>query len=114
MRITNTGATVDRLLSASIPRAGRGEVHEMGNVNGVMTMNEVAGGLAIPPGGTVELKPGGYHLMFMDLSSGPKAGETVRGTLTFEQAGKIDVAFRVSPVGAPGPVGGAMLEHQHH
>lgn len=114
VRITNTGAMPDRLVSASIPLAGRGEVHEMATVNGVMTMNEVAGGLTIPPGGTVELKPGGYHLMFMDLSSGPKAGDTVRGTLTFEKAGKVDVAFRVSPVGAPGPAGGAMSEHQHH
>lgn len=114
VRITNAGATPDRLVAASIPLAGRGEVHEMANVGGVMTMNEVAGGLAIPPGGTVELKPGGYHLMFMDLASGPKAGETVHGTLTFETAGKVDVVFRVSPVGAPGPVGGAMSEHQHH
>lgn len=114
VRITNTGATPDRLIAASIPLAGRGEVHEMATVGGVMTMNEVAGGLAIPPGATVELKPGGYHLMFMDLASGPKAGETVRGTLTFERAGRVDVTFRVSPVGAPGPAAGATPEHQHH
>ena len=110
LRITNTGREADRLLATSIPIAGRGEVHEMSNEGGVMRMREVAGGLAIEPGRSVELKPGGFHLMFLDLSSPVAVGQPIRGTLTFEKAGRVEVSFEVAPVGARGPVGG----HAHH
>ncbi len=46
--------------------------------DGVMRMREVTGGLAIPAGGSVELKPGGLHIMFVDLKAGLKAGDTVK------------------------------------
>ena len=109
VRITNDGPEPDRLVQASIPQAGRGEVHEMSTQDGIMRMREVEGGIEIRPGQTVELKPGGYHLMFMDVTSGPKEGEAVRGTLTFRKAGRVDVTFRVSGLGAQGPA----AEHQH-
>jgi uncharacterized protein YcnI len=108
LRITNTGQEPDRLLGAAIPQAGRGEVHRMANEGGVAKMAPVEGGLTIPPGGTVELKPGGYHLMFLDLATGLKEGEAVRGTLVFEKAGRVDVTFPVGGIGASGPG-----EHQH-
>jgi copper(I)-binding protein len=111
LRITNTGREPDRLMSAAIPQAGRGEVHATTNEGGVSKMLPVAGGLAIPPGGTVELKPGGHHLMFMDLASGLKEGETVHGTLVFEKAGRVEVAFPVGGIGSPGP--GASHHHRH-
>lgn len=103
LRITNNGSEPDRLLSAAIPQAARGVVHATLNEGGVARMMPVEGGLVIPPGGTVELKPGGHHLMFMDLASGLKEGETVRGTLVFEKAGRVEVVFPVRPVGASGP-----------
>ena len=108
LRITNTGSEPDRLVAASIPLAGRGEVHEMSTQDGIMRMRELEGGLEIKPGQTVELKPGGFHLMFMDLTGAPKAGEPVRGTLTFQKAGRVDVTFGVTAIGASAPA-----EHQH-
>ncbi len=115
--LVNTGAADDRLIGASIPQAGRGEVHSMSIEDGVMKMAPVAGGVAVEPGKTVALKPGGLHLMFLDLKDGLKAGETVTGTLTFEKAGTITVRFPVAPIGAQGPGGGvdaAAGGHQHH
>lgn len=110
VRITNTGASPDRLVGGSFPGAGRVEIHEMSTEGGVMRMRPVEGGLAIAPGATVELKPGGFHLMFMDLSAGLKEGEVVRATLVFERAGTVPLEFRVGGIGAQaGPEG-----PQHH
>ena len=65
-------------------------------VDGVMQMREIPGGLAIPADGSVSLKPGGYHVMLIDLKKPLKAGETVQLTLNFEKAGKVDVSARRS------------------
>jgi copper(I)-binding protein len=99
LRITNTGSEPDRLISASTPLASRGEVHEMAVQNGVMHMRPLAQGLTIEPGKNVELRPGGFHLMFHDLKGGFKEGETVDVTLTFEKAGSVMVTFPVSGLG---------------
>ena len=64
-----------------------------------MKMRELTKGLDIPPGATVELKPGSYHVMMMNLSRQMTKGERVKGSLTFEKAGKIDVEFAVEAVG---------------
>lgn len=109
LKITNTGSAPDRLIGGTVPFAGRFEIHEMATDNGVMKMRELPKGLEIKPGETVELKPGGYHLMFMDLTSGLKEGQSVKGTLAFEKAGKVDVEFKVGPIGGA-PSGG----HSHH
>jgi uncharacterized protein YcnI/copper(I)-binding protein len=114
MKITNTGKEPDRLIGGTVPFAGRFEVHEMAMNNGVMTMRELSKGLEIKPGETVELKPGGYHLMFMDLKQGLKEGEAVKGTLVFEKAGKVDVEYKVGPIGGGAPSGGAGGGHSHH
>ena len=100
LTIVNTGAEPDRLIGGAMPLAGRFEVHEMKVEDGVMKMREVRGGLEIGPGQKVELKPGGYHLMFMDLNAPLKQGETVKGQLRFEKAGTVDVEFKVEAVGA--------------
>lgn len=105
MRITNTGAEPDRLVGGSFPLAGRFEVHEMAVANGVMTMRELAAGLEIAPGQTVELKPGGYHLMFMELREQVRAGAPIRGTLIFARAGSVEIEYQVTPVGARAPSG---------
>ena len=77
-------ATQDaKLISAKSPAAGIVEVHEMAMDGGVMKMRAIEG-LALPMGKAVELKPGGYHVMLMDLKSQVKEGDAVPLTLTFE------------------------------
>lgn len=100
MRITNGGSAPDRLVGGSIPGAGRSEVHEMSEAGGVMRMAALPKGLEIRPGQTVELSPGGYHLMFLDLSRALKEGERIEGSLTFEKAGSVPVTFAVRSIGA--------------
>lgn len=77
-----------RLVGASSPVAGVVEVHEMAMEGNVMKMRALADGLALPAGQTVELKPGGYHVMLMDLKQPLEAGSTVPVTLVFEGADK--------------------------
>lgn len=103
LRVTNHGSEPDRLVGATIPLAARGEVHEMSMTNGVMHMAPVEGGLEIKPGQSVVLKPGGYHLMFMNLHAALKKGETIAGTLAFTKAGTVAVRFPVESLGATGP-----------
>ena len=110
MKITNSGSEADRLVGGSVPFAGRFEVHEMAMDGGVMKMRETKG-LEIKPGQTVELKPGGYHVMFMGLKQGPKEGQTIKGTLMFEKAGTVEIEYRVAPIGAAAPAGGGHSSH---
>ena len=75
-----------RLVGVSSPVAGVAQVHEMKMDNGVMKMAELPTGLDLPAGKTVELKPGSYHVMLMDLKA-PVANDTmVPVTLTFQDA----------------------------
>jgi copper(I)-binding protein len=83
--------------------AGKVEVHEMAMNNGVMTMRPLDKGLAIEPGKTVKLAPGGYHLMLMDLKGPFKQGDKVPVTLEFEKAGKVTLSLDVQGVGAQAP-----------
>jgi hypothetical protein len=103
LTITNTGTEADRLVKVEAAHAGMSEVHQMKMVDGVMEMREVEGGLEIPPGETVTLAPGGFHLMFMGLKAGQKQGAALPVTLTFERAGPVDVLLDVYPIGSPGP-----------
>jgi copper(I)-binding protein len=115
MKIINNGKEPDRLIGGSVPFASRFEIHEMSMDGGMMKMRELPKGIEIRPGQTVELTPGGYHLMFQELKSGLKQGQTVKGTLVFEKAGKVDVEYRVGPIGGGAPSGGASGGgHSHH
>jgi copper(I)-binding protein len=107
LTIENKGATPDRLLGGSGDIAGKVEVHEMTMNNGVMTMRPLDKGLAIEPGKTVKLAPGGYHLMIMDLKTPFKQGDKVPVTLQFEKAGKVTLSLDVQSVGAQAPAGGS-------
>lgn len=100
LKVTNNGATADRLTGAATASADRVEIHEMSMTDGVMKMRPLADGLTIKPGETVELKPGGFHMMFMDIKQPLKQGDTLKATLTFEKAGKLDVSFNVNAIGA--------------
>ena len=92
--IRNTGKSADRLLSASTPAAASVELHEMSRVNDVMKMREVKN-MEVPANGVLELKPGGFHLMFINLKAPFKQGERVPVTLKFEKAGEMKVELAV-------------------
>lgn len=96
--ITNGGDADDRLVSASSPVAGHVEIHEMAMEGDVMRMRELPDGLPIPAGEAVELKPGGYHLMFMELKKPLVEGETVPVTLVFEKSGEVQLDLPVGPM----------------
>lgn len=105
LTIENKGAAPDRLIGGRGDIAGKVEVHEMTMNNGVMTMRPLDKGLAIEPGKTVKLAPGGYHLMMFDLKGPLKQGEKVPVTLEFEKAGNVNLTLDVRGVGAQGPGG---------
>lgn len=92
-----------RLVEVKSPAAKIVEIHEMKMDNNVMRMRAI-NGLALPAGKGVELKPGGYHIMLMELNQGLKEGETVALTLVLEGSdGKrqmIDLKAPVRPLTA--------------
>lgn len=100
MTITNTGNTPDTLIGGSVDIGGRLELHEMTMEGGIMKMRELKPGLVIKPGETVTLKPGSYHLMFMDLKEPIASGKSLQGTLVFEKAGTVQVEYEIEPIGA--------------
>jgi copper(I)-binding protein len=99
--VENTGTTSDRLIRVASSAAGGAELHEMAMDGGVMKMRAIAA-MDVPAGGRLELKPGGYHVMMIDLKQPLKAGEKVPLTLTFERAGSIDIAVDVEAMGSMG------------
>ncbi|WP_419907347.1 copper chaperone PCu(A)C [Hoeflea sp.] len=98
--ITNKGAADDRLVAVSSPVTDRVEIHEMAVVDDVMRMRPLPDGIVIPAGETVELKPGGYHLMFMDVEKGFAEGDMVPVVLSFEKAGNVDLKLPAMPAGS--------------
>lgn len=102
LKITNNGPA-DRLLSAATDRAVTVQLHEMKTDGGVMVMRELKDGIVVPANGTVELKPGGYHVMFLNVNQPFKEGEKIKARLIFEKAGTIEIDFEVGSAveGAP-------------
>ncbi|MEE9313411.1 MAG: copper chaperone PCu(A)C [Rhizobiaceae bacterium] len=96
--ITNNGSAADRLIGGTASFAGKIEIHEMKVADGIMRMKEIEGGLEIPAGETVKLMPGGNHVMFMKLSDALKVDENRKVTLTFKNAGNVDVMFNVKSI----------------
>ena len=109
MTITNTGKAADRLTGGSTTVSSKFELHEMSMDNGVMKMRPLASGLEIKPGQTVELKPGGHHIMLVGMKEQLKAGDHFKATLDFAKAGKVDVDFIVEGLGATH--GGMDMKH---
>ncbi|MCK1359953.1 copper chaperone PCu(A)C [Bradyrhizobium sp. 199] len=103
LTIENKGTAADRLVSVSADIAGKAEIHEMAMDNGVMKMRPLDKGVAIDPGKTVKLAPGGSHLMLQELKGPFKQGGKVPVTLQFEKAGKVAVSLDVQGVGAQAP-----------
>ena len=99
MKITNTGSAPDRLVGGATEAAKKFEIHEMKMDGSVMKMRELTDGLEIPPGGTIELKPGSFHVMMTGVTKPFVKGERVKASLTFEKAGKVDIEFTVDALG---------------
>jgi len=95
LTIANKGKAADKLVGASSPTAQKVEIHTMTMKDNVMVMRPVEGGLEIPAGETVELKPGGFHVMFMGVKEAFKEGGAVPVTLEFEHAGKVEIQVPV-------------------
>ena len=113
--MTLTAKEGTQLVGVSSPAAGVAEVHEMKMENDVMKMRAVAG-LDLPAGQAVSLKPGGYHLMLMDLKAPLQKDSTVPVTLRFKDAKGVESSLDlVLPVGAtaPGSAGGKTADHKH-
>jgi len=89
------GAQADALLSAASPVAAKVELHETSMDSSGMTGMHPIGRLEVPAGGTVTLQPGGYHLMFMELTGTITVGGSVEIRLTFEKAGVVTVQAEV-------------------
>ena len=108
-----TSASGGKLVAGSSPVAGLVEIHEMALEGNVMKMRALPAGLDLPAGKTVELKPGGYHVMLMDLKQQVKEGDTVPVTLVIEgKDGKketLEVKAPVRPLNAAAPMAG----HKH-
>ena len=98
LKIENKGAA-DQLVSASSPVAGEVQLHEMAMEGNVMKMRQVKD-IVVPANGSVELKPGGMHLMFMNIKAPLAAGEIVPVKLKFAKAGEVEVKVPVNAMGA--------------
>ena len=111
MQIANKGKTADRLLAVSSDISERGEVHETTMSDGVMKMREMTKGVEIAPGATLELKPGSYHVMFINLKKPLAAGETVKAKLKFEKAGEAEIVLKVEAMGSGAPAHSGHMKH---
>ena len=109
-----TSAQDARLVEVKSPVAGVVEIHEMTMEKDVMKMRALPKGLELPAGKGVELKPGGYHVMLMDLKQQMKEGDTVPVTLVVEGKDKklttIEVKAPVKPLATASK---APAEHKH-
>lgn len=110
MTIRSVNGQADRLLGGSSPRAARIEVHGMFQEGDVVRMRRVHA-LEIVPGDVIELRPGGLHLMFVDVTEPFREGERIPATLVFDRAGEVQLEFLVGGIGDDGPDGGAVHDH---
>ena len=111
MRLTAPQST--KLVRVESPAAGIAEVHEMKMDGDIMKMRAVPA-LDLPAGKTVELKPGGYHVMLLDLKAPLMKDSAVPVTLTFEDAKGTQSQLNLSlPVGTSAPGGAAAAAHGH-
>ena len=96
--LENRGISAHRLVGADTDAAERVEIHESLLVDDVMRMNMIDG-VDVPPGGTVELRPGGIHLMLLGLTRALVDGEEIHLILRFEGLGKVPVSVPVQVTG---------------
>ena len=109
--VTNNGAETDRLIDVSGDVAGRVELHATLMEGDVMRMRPVKDGVEILPGQSVEIVPGGLHIMLMGLTEPLKEGDSFPLSLRFEHAGSVDVFVHVE--NKPEKTAPPMREHHH-
>jgi hypothetical protein len=111
LTVTSAATAPDRMSCVASDAAASCQIHSTTMDNGVMKMRPVEAGLEIKPSESVTLKPGGFHIMLVDLKHPLEAGKTVEVTLQFEKAGPVKVELPVLAIGAPAPnadAGGSM------
>ena len=112
--MTVTSKENSKLVAASTPVAGIVEIHEMKMDKDVMKMSALPNGLDLPAGKSVDLKPGSFHIMLMDLKMPLNKDIAVPLTLTFQDAtGKRTQQVVQIPVSTQAPAGQAMGDHKH-
>ncbi|MFT3730650.1 MAG: copper chaperone PCu(A)C [Hyphomicrobium sp.] len=122
LSITNNSKDSDKLIGGTFEGADHVEIHEMKMDGDKMIMRQLKDGLEIKPGETVKFAPGSNHLMFVGLKAPIVKGPNVKGSLSFEKAGTIDVSFKVESIGATSssdgdhgsmPMNGDEMKHDH-
>src|SRR5262249_8002791 len=108
LTITNKGKVADRLIGGTSPAAGQIGVHEMVEVDGKSKTRSLADGIVIAPGKTIEFKPGSLRLVLLGLKEPFQAGQKIKGALTFEKAGTVEIVYNVeeNPAATTGSAGG--------
>ncbi len=104
LKFENKGKTADKLISVTADVSQSVELHSMSMDGDIARMRQVDA-IEIPAGKTVELKPGGLHIMFMGLKAPLKLGTSFPATLKFEKAGELKVEIKVDD--------GAGAAHKH-
>lgn len=95
MVLANGGAEADSLVAAQADVSKAIEIHETVMEGDVMRMQQVEGGIQVPAGGQVELKPGGYHVMLIGLTRDLAVGDKFPLTLEFASGAKLQVEAEV-------------------
>jgi periplasmic copper chaperone A len=116
LSIENKGKEADKLVSAESTAAEKAELHQSSEVNGVMSMRPVEGGIEVKSGAVTELKPGGYHIMLLGLKRQLREGDMVPLTITLAKAGPVSVEIKVEKTGAAGarPAHDHDMSHMDH
>ena len=103
LTVTNTGPQDDRLIAAEAGVSKTVELHTHEKDGDIMRMRRVEF-IAVPAGGAAQLRPGGDHVMFINLHKPLKEGDMVPVTLVFEKAGRKQIDMPVLSVGAMQPM----------
>ena len=112
LTLTNAGSEPDTLIGGSTPLAERIEIHQMTMEDGIARMRPLPDGVEIAPGSSVELAPGGTHLMFIKPTRPLVEGERIEATLEFSRAGAVKVEFVVQRNASEEP--GQADDHSGH
>ena len=110
MTINNSGSSKHKLVQAESPVARRGELHTHINDRGVMRMRQVPA-IEIDAAGQTQLKPGGYHVMLLDLQASLKEGDSVPLTLRFDDGSTKEIDAAVKKPQTVMPAGDGAMKH---
>lgn len=102
LTVRNSSDRADRLVAAQTDIAQTSELHTHLHEDGIMRMRQVDS-IDLPAKETIELAPGGDHVMLFQLETPLQQGQSFPLSLTFEKAGTIQVEVKVMPIGTAGP-----------